>query len=142
MVMDLSKLRTDLNRESDGVWVDIGDGSSIKVARIGNPRHSAILRKLSAPYRRQINAGTLPDDVAFRISGEAMASAILLDWKALELDGTTLVYSQQAAKDLLCNQQLKDFRAMVQAAAEDEEAFRQSVIEEAEKNLPNGSPGP
>ena len=139
--MDLNKLRTDLNRESDGVWVDIGDGASIKVARIGNPRHSAILRKLSAPYRRQINAGTLPDDVAFRISGEAMANAILLDWNGLELDGATLVYSQQAAKDVLCNQQLKDFRSQVQAAAEDEEAFRQTVIEDAEKNSQSGLSG-
>ena len=139
--MDLNKLRTDLNRESDGVWVDIGDGASIKVARIGNPRHSAILRKLSAPYRRQINAGTLPDDVAFRISGEAMANAILLDWKGLELDGATLVYSQKAAKDVLCNQQLKDFRSQVQAAAEDEEAFRQTVIEDAEKNSQSGLSG-
>lgn len=139
--MDLGKLRTDLNRESDGVWVEIGDGARIKVARIGNPRHAAMLRRLSAPYRRQINNSTLPDDVAFRISGEAMADAILLDWEGLELDGAPLLYSRQAAKDLLCNQQLKDFRSQVQAAAEDEEAFRQVVIEEAEKNLQTGLPG-
>lgn len=141
--MKLGEFRNDLNLENDGVWISLNDAAKVKVARSGNPRHSEILRRLSAPYRRQISNNSLSNDVAFKISGEALAEAILLDWEGVEDDdGKPLPYSKSAARDLLCNRQYEArFRNPIVAASEEVEAFRQTVIGDAEKNSQTGLPG-
>jgi hypothetical protein len=137
--MDLGKLRTDLNKETDGVWFEFGDGARVKVAMAGNPNFSRIIRALSKPYTRQINNGTLDDDIAYRISGKAMAEAILLDWEDIIIDGDVVTYSKQVVTDILCNRQYDaEFRKPIQALSEDVSAYRQVVIEDAEKNSQPG----
>jgi hypothetical protein len=127
--MDLFKFRSNLDLESEGVWIELGEGARIKVARMNNPRHSAALRRVTKPYRRQIEAGTLNEDISYRLIGEAMAEGILLDWEGLDEQGEPLKYSPKAARDLLVNPQLRDFRAQVESAANDAEQFRLEEIE-------------
>lgn len=129
--MDLGKFRSNLDLESEGVWVELGEDARIKVARMNNPRHASALRRLTKPYRRQIEAGTLNEDIAYRVIGEAMAEGILLDWQGLTENGEPLKYSPKAARDLLTNPQLRDFRAQIEAAANDAEQFRLEEIETA-----------
>jgi hypothetical protein len=50
--MDLKKsFGTSDALENDGAWVDLGDGASIKVARVGNKANRALLKKLIAPHK-------------------------------------------------------------------------------------------
>lgn len=132
--MDIGKLKTNLDLESEGVWVELGEGARIKVARMNNPRHSAALRRITKPYRRQIEAGTLNEDISYRLIGEALAEGILLDWEGLTDNGEEIKYSPKTAKDLLTNPQLRDFRGQVEAAATDAEQFRLETIADAKND--------
>lgn len=132
--MDLLNLRTDLNKEQEGTWVDIGKGARLKIARIGNPAYKETFRRLTKPYQRQMRTGNLPDEVAEKILARCLAESVLVGWEGLEMDGEPIQYSRKAAMDLLMNPQLKDFRDLVTELANEVELFRQEEMEEAEKN--------
>jgi len=126
--MKISRFATDLGLEEDGVWMDIGDGASLKVARVGNPRYRKRIAQLTKPYKRQIRSDTLPEDLSDELVLKAFSETILLDWKGIEDDkGKAIKYSQEAAYKLLSG--LRDFRSLVAEIAMEQEAFR---AEEAE----------
>lgn len=134
--MDIGRFRTDLDREVEGVWVDIGKGAKLKIARIGNPKYKEVFSEQAKPYRRQIRSGNLSDEVAERILAKSLAETVLLDWEGLEENGEPLPYSKKAALDLLTNPQYKDFRDLVAELGNEAELFHQKEEEEAEGNLP------
>lgn len=120
--------------EEKGVWHEIGEGAKVLVARNGNKNHTEELKRLMAPYRRQIQLGKLPDEVYKKISIEAMARTILLDWSGFEDDtGKELKYSFEAASDLLTR--LNDFRNVITSFSDEMDAYQQVAEEDAEKNL-------
>lgn len=128
--MKISRFATDLDLEESGVWIDIGDGAQLKIARVGNPNYQKVIRRLRAPYRAQIRNKTLHEDLQDDLVIKAFAEAILLDWKGLEDDnGKAIKYSQENAYQLM--KDLKDFRALVGEIALEGEAFRRAE-EEAE----------
>ena len=132
--MDLRSYKTDLTVSEEGVWVDMGEGCSLLIARKGNQKFAKRLKSLIKPYQRQIDMNTMADDLANKLLAEAMAYGILLDWKGLKLDGKEIKYSEKAAAELLNDPTLIDFRNAVDQLSEDREAFRQESIEAAEKN--------
>lgn len=142
--MELYKqFETDTVAEVEGVWVDLGDGGSVKVARLNNPNHKKALDHLRKPYKNMLRTGRgLPDDVAEKISSQAMAEAILLDWKGLKgRDGKEVAYSPEKALELLMDPALKDFRDNVAYLAMEQETFRKEALETAAKNSDTSSPG-
>lgn len=132
---------TDPVAEEEGVWVDIGEGAEVKVARLNNPRHKKALERLRKPYRNILRAGRdLPDEVSDKIAIQGMAEAILLDWRGIEHnDGSEIAYSQEKAKEILT--ELKDFRDTVAFLAMEAETFRKEALENAAKNSETSSPG-
>ena len=126
--MKVSRFATDLTLEEEGVWVDIGEGAKLKVARVGNPNYQKRIRQLRAPYRSQIRQKSLPEDVSDKLVIQAFSECILLDWEGLEDDkGKPIKYSQENALELLTN--LKDFRALVGEIAMEHETFRRAEVE-------------
>lgn len=131
--MDLKKeFGTDKSLELEGVWQELGDGASVLVARAGNRNHAEELKRLTAPYRRQISLGKLGAEVWEKISIESMASCVLLDWKGIKDDGKVVPYSQANALRLLTD--YPDFRDMISALANEMSAYQQTLIEEEQKN--------
>lgn len=130
--MKLSRFTTDSTLELNGVWVDIGEGAKLLVARVGNPRYRERLRALMKPYKRQIRTDTLPEDLSEDMVLRAFSETILLGWEGLEDDnGAAVPYSREKAYELL--RDLRDFRAMVAEIAQEQEAYR-AVEAEAEGN--------
>lgn len=110
--MDMKKnYGTNKVLENEGVWVDLGDGASIKVARVGNKENTTLVKRLTAPHKVAIRANKLPDEIWEKITIEAVASTILLDWKGLKEDGKLIPYSKENAVQLLTD--YKDFRDQV-----------------------------
>ncbi len=132
--MDIRKaFATDRQAEQDGVWVALGDGARVKVARFNNPRHRAVLDRLRRPYRSLIMSGRdLPDDVAETMTVEATADAILLDWDGISENGAPLPFSRETARRLLS--ELPDFRDAVAFLSMQAETFRREALETATKN--------
>lgn len=132
--MDLNRFKSDPTREEDGVWVEVGDGARLRIARIGSKKYHSEFTRRSKPYKRQIRSETLPDSVADKILAETLASAVLLDWDGLTLGGKALKYSRDKAVELLMDPAMKDFRALVVELATDAEQYRADELEADAKN--------
>lgn len=131
--MDLKKnFGTDAKLELEGVWQDIGDGARVLIARIGNKNHTARINELRAPYKVQIRAGRLGDDVWQKIATKAMPGCILLDWEGLKDDGKPVVYSEEKALELLTK--YPDFRDLVSGLANEIDSFQKAEEEKVLKN--------
>jgi len=132
---------TDASAEEEGVWVEIGEGAAVKVARFGNKRHEKALDRLRKPYRNILRTGgEIPKDRAEAIVIESMAEALLLDWRGFEDDdGRAIAHDKETAIGLLT--ELKDFRNQVAAIAMEAETYRASALEAAAKNSKSGSRG-
>jgi len=131
--MKISKLKTDSDLEVNGVWVDIGDGAEILVARIENPRYKERLRTLGKQYRHTMTRGMLPIEVQEELLYQTASETILLDWKGItDDDGKNIKYSQKKAYELL--KEVRDFRDIVFEISETMNAYQREVEEEDSKN--------
>lgn len=132
----MAKLRditADRNKEVQGVWLPVGEGFDVKVARMPNPKFNARLQELGRPYRSQLRRGQYDAATVEKLTTEAMAETVLLDWRGLEDDdGNPIPYSQQKAKELLSDN--SSFAEIVQELASDYSNF-QYDLEESKDNL-------
>lgn len=125
--MKISTFATDLDLEENGVWVDIGDGGQLKVARMGNPRYQEAVRRISKPHKTQIRNKTITEDLSDELLLKSMAETILLDWKGIEDDkGKAIKYSVETAFKLM--RDLRDFRNLVVELATEQAAFRRDEL--------------
>jgi len=137
---DIKKLfMTDENRETSGVWQDVGDGIRLKVARFNNTNHKRIMEGLMKPYQHQMRRGTLAEDVAEKLLVQGMAKAILIDWEGLEEDGKPVKYSHKNAERLML--EVKDFRDLVHNISQTMDIYKMQEDAETEKNSEPTSTG-
>lgn len=135
------RFATDAAAEEEGVWVEIGEGADLLIARFGNKNHERVLDRLRKPYRNILRTGgEIPKSRAEAIVIEAAAEALLLDWRGLEDDsGKPIPYSREMAITLMTD--LKDFRNQVAAIAMEAETYRASALAAAAKNSKTESAG-
>lgn len=132
--MELSKMKG-TPAEQEGVWFKWED-AELKVASINSKRYQRILQDKQAPYRAQIRRGTLPDETREELATEAMAEAILVDWKNVKENGQDVPYSVAEAKRLLAA--YPRFAALVAEFAMNEAAFQAELDEEGIESLKKG----
>lgn len=127
--MDIfSSFATDETLETAGKWRPLSKTAKILVARSGNPKYVALLRKKMEEAQLDLSSGPEADQLAESILIDVMAETILLNWEGLTYQGKEAPYSREMAKTFL---KVKDFRRKVSAMADDFEAFR--VKQEAEQ---------
>ena len=128
--MKISNFATDLDLEENGVWVDIGDGARLKLARVGNPAYTKLQRELAKPYRQQLRRNAMPAEKLLDIQLQLLSKTVLIDWEGLEDDkGKPIKPSVEHAYDLLKG--LKDFRRLVEELADEQATFALIETEEA-----------
>jgi len=125
--------------ELNGAWVDIGDGSSVLVARNGNKNSRALSKQLVAPHKVALRNDKLPDDVLEKITIQVMAQTILLDWKGIDEAGQPVPYTVENARRLLTD--YPDFRDQVSGIASDMRNYQDQEEAEAAKNFSTASSG-
>lgn len=131
--MDIKKsFGTNSTLENEGVWIELGDGASIKVARMGNKENKAILKKLITPHKIAARNDKLADGIWDKIAVESIAATILLDWKGIEDDGKPLPYTKENATRLLTD--YKDFREQVASFSSELALFQSNSEAAAIKN--------
>ena len=136
--MDIAKkFGTDKSAEENGVWIDIGDGAKIKVARLGNRYYKEAFKQKTKPYNKRMDS--IPEDIAEKILIEAMVEGILLDWQGFLIDGVSYPYNKQNAFNIL--QKYNDFRDLVISHASEIENYKKEELKEKEKNLLTPSAG-
>jgi len=127
--MKISAFKTDRAREREGVWVDIGDGARVLIARLNNERHKQTFLEVAKPYKVQLRNGTLQEDVAARLLRQCYSKAILLGWEGMQDDeGNDIPYSEEKAEEFLA---IPDFMSMVEEYASSRELYRREEQEQA-----------
>lgn len=139
--MNLRELfATNKQAETEGVWVDVGKGIRIKIARYENPHYVEALRKKAAPHRAAARAGVMSDDMAEKVLNEVIAETILLDWDGVKDKlGNVVPYSRKEA--LAALNDMRDFRDLVLNFSKDLELFKLQQDEADEKNCSTSSAG-
>lgn len=129
-----SVFKTDKTLEREGIVLDYGD-FKIKIARAGgaNIAFQRALAEKVRPYRRQIDAGTLPDDVAEKLFLEVYAESVVLGWEGVtDENGEPLPFTKENAVKLFSD--LPDLFRDVQNQAASIANFRAEVTENTAKN--------
>lgn len=130
-----SKYKTDPSKETEGVWVDFDDNIKLKLARAGgrNQQYLKSIERETKPYRRALQNGTIPVEVADNIIRKVYAETVVLDWENVtDENGKVLSYSKENCLKLLTD--LPEFFAEIKSVAENMEMFRAAGLEADAKN--------
>lgn len=131
--MKISALKTNRQSEVEGIWVDGPEGLRLKVARMGNPKYQAAVRRIGKPHARQLRQLTADTAIVEDVSKRAVAETILLGWENLQdNDGKDIPYSSQKAYELF--NEVPDFYTMVCEYASDVQLYRDDAMQEAQGN--------
>lgn len=134
-MFELTDLKTDTQKEIDGVWRPYKDDSQLLIARIGNQKYRSLLRRKVKTNKAVLdNEDDLADKVSDKVFGEVLAETILLDWKGVVIGGVDTPYTVALGKQILTDPSNRDFREAVKNFAEDAEAYRIKIEEEAVGN--------
>lgn len=138
MAFDITKLATDRNKESDGVWIDYPGGLRLKIARMGNDNFQRATLKRRKEIQRQARFSGEDEISALKeTSTEIAAEHLLKDWEGMIEDGTPVPYSVENAVRLMTK--YPEFLRLVEEAAADFENFK-SDEEAAVRGNSNSSP--
>jgi hypothetical protein len=114
--MDINRFAADEKLEIEGVWFDdFGDDTRMRIAADGNPKHQEILDRLVRPHLKELRIDDASDDyVSSRASEldkkltiEAAAEGILLDWENVTNNGEPFPYNRKNAILFLSNRRLR-----------------------------------
>lgn len=122
----MKRYATDKSLETEGAWVDFGDGIRVKIARINNKEARAIFRREMKPYRNFRDGA--PDEVSEKILTKVLVEAVIKAWEGVPAD----LADKEAAMAFLA--EYPDFRSQVSEMAEAAETFRAENLKADEGN--------
>ena len=122
---------TTTGREVEGAWSKF-KGSEFLLASSNSIRFQRIFGRLQRPHAKQIERKTIDPSVQLDLMCEALAKAVLLDWKNVVNDsGEQVPYSQEVALSALKNN--SEFRSFVIDTASDIGTFTDEDVAETVK---------
>lgn len=141
MSMDFKKtFGYDKSKAADGVWVDLGEDTKIKIAKLGTNQYQLALMRHTRKYQAMIRVNRLDPEAMADITANTLADSILLDWSGVMEDGAPVPYNRPNAFRLL--KEYPAFRELVEAHANDPLIFQDGMDLEADtKNLLTTSNG-
>lgn len=130
--------KTNKNFEMKGVWFDIKGGASFLIKRMGG-QNSSTIKKITAakykPYTRQLQADTLSEEIADRLSLEIFVEVAVLDWKGIIIDGEETPFSKEKCVELFQN--LPELADTLLKYATNVEYFKEELAEEYAEDVGN-----
>lgn len=138
----IDKIKTDLQKETQGVWIDFEVGIRLRIARARNPAYRELMRKLTEPYRKTIREGGMEIEELEDLQRQIRAKTILLDWENIEDEtGKTIEYSSEQALEFFKDLELRDFYTFVILQSETMDNFKKELVKDSEKNSSASSNG-
>lgn len=132
---NINNIRTDLNKEADGVWVDFVEGIRLKIARARNSKYVEFLRSLTENKRKEIRNDDIKTEDFADILMQVRAKTILLGWENIQDDnGNEILYSYEQALEFFRDKELKDFYNFVVGVSENINNYKKDLVKESEKN--------
>lgn len=95
---------------TEGVWTEF-EGSRFLVTHMSNVAFQRAVMRRQAPYKSKIEKGTLDPAITRKLMSQAMADALVLDWKDVTgEDKQPVAFSTEACfKALQNHHDLRDF---------------------------------
>jgi|GEM_PF-4169825 hypothetical protein len=114
---------------------EIGDRSAVLVGSMDNPAYREAIERRSKPLMMRHGA-KMDAEMRDRLTMEAIAEVVILDWKNWDLqgDGVHVPYSHAVAVDILTNLKWIRLRERLLAIMGDVEAYRVDQEEAVAKN--------
>jgi hypothetical protein len=134
--MKLSKFKEQTS-EIEGVWVDVGEGVQLKLARADNSSYqkevSKILLASSSELRILQDSNPRRMEIIREARIKAISRTILLDWRNLQDEnGKELKYSPELAEKILV--EYKELLELVDAFSTNREMYKAKLDEDSRKN--------
>ena len=139
--MNLYKqFKTDETLEKQGIQLSYGNNDNgeeilIIISRAGssNSNYTRVVEAKTKPYRRQIQAETLPRDVSDKIMREVYAESIVLGWSGVcDQDGNSLSFTKENVIKIFTD--LPDLFEDVKEQANKASLFRSEEMSSDSKN--------
>ena len=121
---------TDNTLETEGIWYTFDKDTKFLLARAGgaNTRFTKVLEAKTRPYRRQIDNGTIDNDLGNQLLIEAFSEAVVLGWSGVtDKAGKEMKYSVANCVKLLTD--LPDLFTELREEATRVANFRNEEIE-------------
>lgn len=121
--------------QGTGIVLDYGDAGKITIHRAGgaNRRFKDYTSAKLKPFTRQINAGTMDEEVSRKLTADIYAKTVIVGWEGVTgPDGEELEFTVENVTQVLLD--LPDLFDDIQRAAQDASLFRAAVNEEVEGN--------
>ena len=100
-----SLFKTKASLESEGVWFKVSKETSFCLKRFGGSNSHKVkvaMAKYHKPHARLIEADALSIEETNKIMAQVVASACLVDWKGVVVDGAELPCNFENAVKLFC----------------------------------------
>jgi len=94
-----SRYTIDGEAAENGKWMVTQEGVEVKVAKLGNKNFKRVLSRLQKPYLAILRSSKGDSELSSRLTTEAMAKTILLDWKETDEKGNPIPYTWKAGYD-------------------------------------------
>ena len=121
--------------EKQGIEIDYGSAGVFIIARAGgsNNKFAKNLEAKTRPYRRQIEAGTMDNDVGEKLLRESFVNSVLLGWRNVkDKEDNDIPYNRENALKLF--EELPELFKDLQQQAMSFANFRTVELEEDAKN--------
>lgn len=106
--MDLSDFQTDETKEEKGAWVRMGDAEFLIAANLNGAHRKALNRLRNGKYAAAVRKGNQRD--LDKMSIEAMAEAVLLDWRGnVCVNEKPVTHTVETAIKFLSAKQFRDW---------------------------------
>ena len=107
-------------------------GITLEIGRHNSAEFRRKFRRLTKPYKRQIDKDELPEDLSIELMCRAMIGTVLVGWEgAKTADGSVYEFTEQNALDLLIDD--VDCREFISEVASNLSLFLDQQDEEAKK---------
>lgn len=115
----------DNDAANGGKWMVTKAGFDVRVAKIGNPAFKAEVIRLQKPHQALLNSDVDCTELLSMIVREAMAKAILVDWKA-ESKGELVPYTPELGIQMM--EKYPDFQEDVSVLSTTRRNFKPEVV--------------
>lgn len=132
--MDLKDHKTDKTKSAAGVWLTY-DGAQFKLAATGTPEYTRAMAK--AARKHPTHKVRKDAALAANIAREALADAVVLDWKGVTDQGKEVPCTRENKLALL---DIEAFREWVSTEAQDVANFQAEALAEDAAAVKSGSP--